>query len=169
MAEADAAPAPAPTAPAPAAPARPWYHPRNCQLVMADDTVHEFLTDRESDRMWVLSACVNKELNEGPPVRYVTRRGRRVLQWQDPRQPDPAAEAAPVAADPRGTGQNPRQADVQPLWLPTPVAEPVTLRADPRSGRAAEAALRALLEVLLDLAATASLAHAIRRFLSLRP
>ena len=125
--------------------------------------------------MWVVSASVNKELHEGPPVRYVTRRGRQVLQWQDPRQPDllplpdPVAEAAPTEADAREAGQDPREADVRPLRLPASVAELLPLGANPQAGRAAEEALRALRAVLLDPAASARLAHAIRRLLSLKP
>ena len=62
----------------------PDYHPRSGQLVLADNTVHEFLTGRKSNHLWVVSARVSKKFNPGPPVHYVTCRGRRVLQWQVP-------------------------------------------------------------------------------------
>ena len=124
--------------------------------------------------MWVVSASVNKGLHEGPPVHYVTRRGRQVLQWKDPRQPDllplpDPVEAAPAGEDAREAGQDPREADVRPSRLPASVGELVPLGADPQAGRAAEEALRALLAVLLDPVAAARLAHAIRGLLSLRP
>ena len=144
LAEADAARAA--VVPAPAALARPEYHPRNCQLVLADHN-RARVPHRPRKRPHV-GKCQPRVPRWA--LGALTRRGR--LQWQDPRQPD-------LLLLP----------DVWPLWLPTTVAEMLPLGADPQASRVAEAALRAVVDVLLDPAATVHLEHAIRRLIPLKP
>ena len=55
------------------------------QLVLADDTLHSFLTDRESDTIWLLAPAIRDEMRRSPPMQYVWRHGRRELRWADPR------------------------------------------------------------------------------------
>ena len=61
------------------------FHPQSKQLVLADDTLHSFLTDRESDSIWCLAPAIRDELRRAPPMQYVWRHGRRELRWADPR------------------------------------------------------------------------------------
>ena len=71
-------------------------HPRSKQLVLADDTLHSFLSNRESDTIWLLAPAIRDELRLGPPVGFVWRGGQQVLRWRDPR----VRQLQPSAANP---------------------------------------------------------------------
>ena len=111
-------------------------HPRSKQLVLVDDTVHSFLTDRESDTIWLLAPAIREEFHLGPPVGYAWRGGQQVLRWKGPR----VRLLQPSAANPA------------PLLQAGP-SQPVV------------AMLRAVLQVLDDPAAVRELADNIRGLL----
>ena len=53
--------------------------------MLADDTIHSFLDDRSSDRLWLTAAPTYKLLVNSPPMFWDTRRGRLTLRWRYPR------------------------------------------------------------------------------------
>ena len=63
----------------------PLRFPTRTHVVLADDTVHVFLDDRSSDRLWLTAAPTYKLLANSPPMFWDTRRGRRTLRWRGPR------------------------------------------------------------------------------------